>query len=56
MDLVERLCDHVGVIHLGRVVAVGPTAELRGGRRLEDAFVDVVGERTVDDDALAWLA
>jgi ABC-2 type transport system ATP-binding protein len=56
MDLVERLCDHVGVIHRGRVVAVGSTADLRGGRRLEDAFVDVVGERTVDDGALAWLA
>ncbi len=26
MDLVERLCDHVGVIHHGRVVATGPTA------------------------------
>ena len=24
MDLVERLCDHVGVIHRGRVVASGP--------------------------------
>jgi ABC-2 type transport system ATP-binding protein len=56
MDLVERLCDHVGVIHRGRVVATGPTAELRQGRRLEDAFIDVVGASESDPDALAWLA
>jgi ABC-2 type transport system ATP-binding protein len=55
MDLVERLCDHIGVIHRGRVVASGPTDELRDGRRLEDAFIDVIGARTVDDGALAWL-
>jgi len=55
MDLVERLCDHIAVIHEGRVVASGPTDELRDGRRLEDAFIDVVGASEVDDHALAWL-
>ena len=55
MDLVERLCDHVGVIHRGRVVASGPTDELRRGRRLEDAFIDVVGASVSDPSALAWL-
>ena len=56
MDLVERLCDHVAVIHQGRVVASGPTEHLRNGRRLEEAFIDVVGASEVDHDALAWLA
>ena len=56
MDLVERLCDHLAVIHDGRVVLTGRTDELRGGRRLEDAFIDVIGEREVDEDALSWLA
>ena len=55
MDLVERLCDHVGVIHEGRVVASGPTDALRDGRRLEEAFIDVVGATDIDDQALAWL-
>ena len=55
MDLVERLCDQIAVIHRGRVVASGPTAHLRNGRRLEDAFIDVVGESQADPDALAWL-
>ncbi len=55
MDLVERLCDYVGVIHQGRVVASGPTDDLRNGRRLEEVFIDVVGASAVDDAALAWL-
>jgi ABC-2 type transport system ATP-binding protein len=55
MDIVERVCDHVGVIHRGRLVASGPIEELRDGRRLEDAFIDVVGGIDVADDALQWL-
>jgi ABC-2 type transport system ATP-binding protein len=55
MDLVERLCDHTAVIHQGRVVASGRTDDLRDGRRLEDAFIDVVGASDVDDHSLAWL-
>jgi sodium transport system ATP-binding protein len=40
----ERLCDRVTIIHEGRVVASGPTAEVRGDHRdLEDAFLQVVG-------------
>jgi ABC-2 type transport system ATP-binding protein len=56
MDIVERVCDHVGVIHRGRLVASGPIDQLRDGRRLEDAFIDVVGASDVDDDALGWLS
>jgi ABC-2 type transport system ATP-binding protein len=55
MEIVERVCDHVGVINRGRLVASGPIDELRAGRRLEDAFIDVVGAREVDDGALDWL-
>jgi len=55
MDVVERVCDHVGVIHHGRMVAAGPIEELRDGRRLEDAFIDVVGGTDIDDAALDWL-
>lgn len=55
MDLVERLCDQIGVIHEGRVVAAGRTDDLRNGRRLEDVFIDVVGASAVDHHSLAWL-
>jgi ABC-2 type transport system ATP-binding protein len=56
MDIVERVCDHVGVIHRGRLVASGPIDALRDGRRLEDAFIDVVGASDVDAAALGWLS
>jgi ABC-2 type transport system ATP-binding protein len=55
MDLVERLCDHIGVIDNGAMVAIGPTDALRQGRRLEDVFIDVVGASDVDDSVLDWL-
>jgi len=55
MDLVERLCDHVGVIHRGRMVALGRTEVLRDGRRLEDVFIDVVGASDVSGHDLEWL-
>ncbi|MEX2625375.1 MAG: ABC transporter ATP-binding protein [Ilumatobacteraceae bacterium] len=63
MDLVERLCDHLAVLHGGRVVLAGRTDELRGERRLEDTFVDLIGTLDVDraqigavhDGALTWL-
>src|SRR6266508_1271072 len=55
MELVERLCDRVGVMHAGRLIAAGPIEQVRGGRFLEDAFVSLVGadERTAGE--LDWL-
>jgi sodium transport system ATP-binding protein len=39
----ERLCDRVTILHEGRVVATGATAEVRGSHRdLEDAFLELV--------------
>ena len=40
LELVERLCDRVGIISAGRMVAVGTVDELRAG---ETARIDVVG-------------
>jgi sodium transport system ATP-binding protein len=39
----ERLCDRVTILHQGRVVASGSTAEVRGGRQdLEESFLSLV--------------
>jgi sodium transport system ATP-binding protein len=39
----ERLCDRITIIHEGRVVASGTTAEVRGGfHDLEDSFLSLV--------------
>jgi ABC-2 type transport system ATP-binding protein len=55
METVQRLCDHVAIVHDGRVVADGPTAEVCNGRSLEQAFIDAVdaGSRQMND--LDWL-
>ncbi|MCF7551418.1 ABC transporter ATP-binding protein [Pseudonocardia sp. WMMC193] len=42
LDLVERLCDRVGIIAAGRMVAVGSVPELRSGGV---SRIDVVGPR-----------
>src|SRR5581483_2919596 len=42
METVERLCDRVGILHQGRLVADGLTHKVRAGRTLEEAFVQLV--------------
>ncbi len=54
MDLVERLCDRLAVIHQGVVVAQGPTATVCGERHLEDVFVDLIGGARASS-GLEWL-
>ncbi|WP_169986152.1 ABC transporter ATP-binding protein [Microbispora sp. H10836] len=55
MDLVERLCDWVSVMNRGLVVAQGPLDDVRRGRTLNEAFLDLVGVRGNGDDGLSWL-
>jgi ABC-2 type transport system ATP-binding protein len=56
MELVERLCDRVGVVHDGRLVAAGSLEAIRGDGSLEDAFVELVGGSLDDRGAeLRWL-
>ncbi len=54
MEVVERLCDVIAVVHQGRVVASGRREELCNGRRLEDVFIEAVGARPQQAD-LDWL-
>jgi ABC-2 type transport system ATP-binding protein len=55
MELVEQVCDHVSIINAGRIVATGTTAEVRGGKTLQQAFIDLVGAREPEEDGLSWL-
>ncbi|MFI6476822.1 ABC transporter ATP-binding protein [Nonomuraea sp. NPDC050663] len=57
MDLVERLCDWVSVMAGGHIVAQGPLDEVRAGRSLNQAFLDLVGggSRDSGDEGLSWL-
>jgi len=56
MELVERLCDTVAVLHAGRLVALGPLEQVRGNGSLEDAFVSLVGaDEVAGPEGLRWL-
>jgi ABC-2 type transport system ATP-binding protein len=55
MDSGERLCDRLAIISSGRLVAEGSPAEIASGRRLQDAFVELVGARDLDQSGLEWL-
>lgn len=66
LEIVERLCSHVAIIHQGKLVAQGSLEELRGGvsdeggrkSTLEDIFVSIVGQsgaQRAQLEELSWL-
>jgi ABC-2 type transport system ATP-binding protein len=55
LEVVEKLCTHVAILADGRITTVGTLAEVRGGRDLEDVFVEVVGGRVSTGQELSWL-
>jgi ABC-2 type transport system ATP-binding protein len=66
LEIVERLCSHVGIIHNGRLVAQGSLEELRAGvagaadskSTLEQVFLSIVGQSGVGRaqiEELSWL-
>jgi ABC-2 type transport system ATP-binding protein len=59
LEIVERLCTHIGVIHHGRLVAQGSLAELRAGEpqaSLEERFLELIGADAAPTHRLDWLA
>ena len=55
LEVVERLCNRVAIIHDGRIVTEGTLDELRAGSEtLEDVFVRVVGAEKAFE-RLEWL-
>ncbi|MCA0436980.1 MAG: ABC transporter ATP-binding protein [Actinobacteria bacterium] len=56
MELVEQLCDGVGVIAGGRVLAVGATAQVCAGLPLQQRFLQLVGATAgPQGGGLEWL-
>ncbi|MEJ2008264.1 MAG: ABC transporter ATP-binding protein [Acidobacteriota bacterium] len=65
LEIVERLCSHVGIIHRGELVAQGSIDELRSGvaarhetgqsLSLEQIFLDIVGGERETPAELSWL-
>ncbi len=54
MDLVQRMCSHVGIIAEGRLLAAGTLEEVRAGQDLESRFVELVGTEGGGEE-LSWL-
>ncbi len=65
LEIVERLCSHVGIIHRGELVAQGSIQQLRSGVEarhesgrtlsLEEIFLDIVGGERQAPAELSWL-
>jgi len=59
LEIVERLCDHIGIIRKGKLVAQGSVADLRSagiaGQSLEDLFLQFVGAEVTHAPSLPWL-
>jgi len=70
LEIVERLCSHIAIIAQGKLLAVGPLADLKKGVglteegqqkgpvSLEEYFVEVVGgtPATGEEEVLQWLS
>jgi ABC-2 type transport system ATP-binding protein len=55
LEIVERICTHVGIIVNGQLVEQTSLEELRQGSSLEQRFLEVVGRPEEEEINLAWL-
>ncbi len=55
LEIVEKLCSHVGIIAQGRLVHEGDMATLRADGSLEERFLQVVGADQFERQRLSWL-
>jgi ABC-2 type transport system ATP-binding protein len=55
LDIVEKLCTHVGIIAKGRLVEQAALADIRQGGSLEERFLQRVGADEAATHKLSWL-
>ncbi len=55
LDIVEKLCTHVGIISNGKLVEQMSLDELRRGSSLEERFLETVGANAEATHKLSWL-
>lgn len=55
LEIVERVCGHVGIIVGGELVEQTSLAELGSGGSLEQRFLEVVGTDVETEAHLSWL-
>jgi ABC-2 type transport system ATP-binding protein len=55
LEIVEKLCSHVGIIHEGKLVSQSSLEDLVKSESLEDAFIGTVGDMGDENASLSWL-
>jgi ABC-2 type transport system ATP-binding protein len=55
LEIVERLCTHVGIIAAGKLVEQASLEQIRQGSSLEDRFLEKVGSSQDAHQKLSWL-
>src|SRR5580765_4529138 len=55
LEIVEKLCTHVGVIAHGKLAHQESMADIRAKGTLEERFLQVVGADQVERQRLSWL-
>ena len=55
LEIVEKLCTHVGIIAAGKLVHQESMSELRQNGSLEERFLQVVGANHGERQKLSWL-
>jgi ABC-2 type transport system ATP-binding protein len=55
LEIVERLCTHVGIIVKGQLVDQGSLETIRQGGSLEDRFLQQAGAPADATNKLNWL-
>ena len=55
LEIVERICTHVGIIANGQLVEQSSLQELREGSSLEQRFLEKVGSEEYERANLTWL-
>ncbi len=55
LEIVERICTHVGIIAQGKLVAQMSLAELQETGSLEKRFLEIVGSSNEPPPNLSWL-
>jgi ABC-2 type transport system ATP-binding protein len=55
LEIVEKMCTHVGIIVKGELVEQAALDELRQGRSLEDRFLEAAGADAAAPPKISWL-
>src|SRR5262249_9112698 len=55
LEIVEKLCTHVGIIVKGSLVEESSLEALRQGKSLEDRFLEKAGAEAVEGRKISWL-